>query len=237
MTPAEIRAIVGATPHTSHAQGEELYEFIRKHRLTRCLELGFQHGVGTIWLAGALRSLGGGEVIAVDLKNKPTPVPSAPELVNRAGVADIVELHDDPISYTWHLKRNLTRYVQQPFDFVFIDGAHTWDTDGFAFFLVEQILRPGGWILFDDLNWSFDDPAMKNLPSVRSMTEEARTTPQIRAVWDLLVLQHPHFGNFIERGNWGWAQKVSHDAPRRLEIRSTTASMPERLLRRIRRLF
>ena len=40
------------------------------------------------------------------------------------------------------------------YDFCFIDGAHTWDTDGFAFCLVDRMLRPGGWIIFDDLNWT-----------------------------------------------------------------------------------
>ena len=40
------------------------------------------------------------------------------------------------------------------FDFVFLDAGHTWDVTGFAFFLVDRLLRPGGWLLFDDLNWS-----------------------------------------------------------------------------------
>jgi predicted O-methyltransferase YrrM len=210
---------VGNTRHTTAAHGRELYDFIRKHQLTRCLELGFEHGVGTIWLAGAVQSLGGGKVIAVDLKNKPPPNPRAADLVERAGLSSFVELYDDPISYTWHLKRNFSAYVQRPFDFVFIDGAHTWDTDGFAFFLVERILRPGGWILFDDLDWSYDTSRkLRHSEQVKSMSEEMRTTRQVRDIWELLVLQHPSFGNFSERGNWGWAQKLISDEPRHLEV-------------------
>jgi predicted O-methyltransferase YrrM len=237
MTPAEIIAVVGDTPHTSHARGEELYGFARKHGLSRCLELGFAHGVGTVWLAGAMQSLGGGKVIAVDNDSARARVPGAQEMVDRAGLGSLVELHFDPISYTWHLQRNLAAYANAPFDFVFIDGAHTWDTDGFAFFLVERILRPGGWVLFDDLDWSFSkSPALRAADSVRAMPEELRSTPQVRQVWEKLVMTHSAFGNFVEEDNWGWAQKVAdHAAPRRLEIRKSSVSLPERIVRRVRR--
>ena len=173
MTADEIRLVVGSTPHTNPAQGLDLYQFIRQHRLTRCLELGFAHAVGTVWLAGAVRSLGGGAVVAVDNQSALRLTPSARELVQKAGLQDLVELHFDSLSYTWHLKRNLASYMQRPFDFVFIDGAHTWDTDGFAFFLVEKVLRPGGWIVFDDLTWTFSDsPSLKDTELVRSMADE-----------------------------------------------------------------
>lgn len=238
MTPEEIRSIVGSTPRiqdTTPKRGHILYEFIKEHRLTRCLELGFCHGVGTIWLAGAVRSLGGGKVVSVDLQSALENNPNAHELVQRAGLQDLVELHFDPLSYTWHLKRNLASYMQEPFDFVFIDGAHTWDTDGFAFFLVEKVLRPGGWILFDDLDWSYAiSPTFKDSEFLRSLTDEQKNTPQIRAVWENLVLQHPQFGNFIEDSGWGWAQKlVDPSEARRLEIRTTTQSLPERVVRKL----
>jgi hypothetical protein len=90
-----------------------------------------------------------------------------------------------------------------------LDGAHTWDTDGFAFFLVEKVLKPGGWILFDDLRWTYSSsPALKDRPSVRDMNPEARDHPQMSAVWEQLVLPHTSFGNFSADENWGWAQKI-----------------------------
>jgi hypothetical protein len=140
--------------------------------------------------------------------------PNARELVKRAGFERIVELHVDPISYTWHLKRNLARYSEEPFDFVFIDGAHNWDTDGFAFFLVDRVLKPGGWVLFDDLNWTYaSSPALSDSPLVRDMSEEAKLTPQIRDVWEMLVLPHPAYGHFLEDNGWGWAQKSPTASP------------------------
>jgi len=236
MHPEEIRSIVGSTPHTPPDRGQVLYEFIKQHRLARCLELGFAHGVGTVWLAGAVRALGGGKVIAVDNQSALKRTPSARELVQRAGLEELVELHFDSLSYTWHLQRHLASYMQQPFDFVFIDGAHTWDTDGFAFFLVEKLLRPGGWIVFDDLNWTYaGSPSLRETELVRSMTDEYKNTPQVRMVWESLVLQHPQFGNFIEDEFWGWSQKVlSPGDTRQLEIRTVSRSLPERIMRKLR---
>jgi predicted O-methyltransferase YrrM len=237
MTPAEIRAVVGNLPHTSHARGEELYRFIQEHRLTRCLELGFQHGVGTTWMAGAIQSLGSnGKVVAVDLLNKKQPIPSAFDLTNSAGLSSFVELYEDPISYTWHLKRNLDRYAKEPFDFIFIDGAHRWDTDGFAFFLADRVLKQGGWILFDDLDWTFaSSSSIGSSAPVRAMTPEERDFPQVRAVWEQLVLTHPSYGNFIEEGGWGWAQKLLSPEVRRLEIVKRTSLLPKQIRKILRR--
>jgi predicted O-methyltransferase YrrM len=234
LTPSHILSVVGQTPHTPPERGRMLYDFLVKHRLSRCLELGFAHGVGTVWIGGAVQALGGGKVIAVDVENALKRTPSAKDLTAKAGLQDIVELNYDPISYTWHLKRKLDEYRAEPFDFIFIDGAHTWDTDGLAFFLADMVLRPGGWLLFDDLDWSYaSSPTLLNTEFVRSMTPEARKDRQVRAVWERLVLQHPGFGNFLEDGGWGWAQKTG-DTPtlRQLEIRRTSPSLPERILRK-----
>ncbi len=41
------------------------------------------------------------------------------------------------------------------------------------------------------------------------MSEEEIMTPQIRAIFDLIVMQHPDYSNFVIMDNgWGWAQKV-----------------------------
>ena len=239
MEAHEIAAVVRNTPHTPPAKGRELHDFILKNKLKRCLELGFAHGVATVWMAGAIQKLGEGKVISVDLQDALTLNPSATELLNRSGLSAFAELHYDEFSYTWHLKRRLKEYRQQPFDFVFIDGAHSWDTDGFAFFLVASVLRPGGWILFDDLNWSYaTSPSLGNTAFVRSMSSEHRIDHQVRAIWENLVLQDERFGNFTEDGNWGWTQKLEDTQQARvLEIRTARCSLPLRLMKKARRLM
>ena len=39
------------------------------------------------------------------------------------------------------------------YDFCFLDGAHLWEPDALAALLVTQLLRPGGWLLMDDLHF------------------------------------------------------------------------------------
>jgi predicted O-methyltransferase YrrM len=238
MKRSEIAAIVGNTPFTLPEKGRELYDFILKHELKRCLELGFAHGVATTWMAGAIHRLGEGKVIALDTEHALTRTPSAADMLSRAGLSAFAELHYDGYSYTWHLKRHLKEYRDQPFDFVFVDGAHNWDTDGFAFFLIAGMLRPGGWILFDDLNWSYAaSPSLSNTDFVGSMSSERRTDRQVRAIWENLVLQDDRFGNFIEDGNWGWAQKLKDTGQARvLKIVTARPSLSSRLMSKLRRV-
>jgi hypothetical protein len=78
--------------------------------------------------------------------------------------------------------------------------------DNITFFLVEKLLRPGGWLLFDDLYWTYaNDVGYTEM--AKAMPKEQRTVPQIERVFSLLVCQHPSFENMSIRGTWGWAQK------------------------------
>lgn len=96
------------------------------------------------------------------------------------------------------------------FDFCFIDGAHSWFTDGFAFFLVDRLLKPGGLLIFDDLNWTYaSSPALSQSEWVAQMPKEEKETAQVRKVYELLVKPHPAYGEFIEKDGWAYARKVS----------------------------
>jgi hypothetical protein len=92
-------------------------------------------------------------------------------------------------------------------DFVFIDGSHTWEVDGFAFLLVDKLLKPGGWILFDDLYWRPHHEHGLDLP------EEQRSMAQVHEVWELLALTHPLYDEMRTNGSWGWAHKATTPCP------------------------
>jgi Methyltransferase domain len=79
------------------------------------------------------------------------------------------------------------------FDLVFIDGAHTWEPDSLAFLLSERLLRPGGWWIFDDLNWSIGSSptARRPGPGQLTMREDELDACQIRDVIDLVVRPPP----------------------------------------------
>jgi predicted O-methyltransferase YrrM len=100
------------------------------------------------------------------------------------------------------------RRTRPVFDFVFIDGAHTWEVDGFAFFLVDKLLKPGGWLLFDDVHWTMaGSPTVRDSERVRALPDEEKNTPQIMRVFALLTMQHPDYSDFTVKGNWAWAYK------------------------------
>jgi hypothetical protein len=104
------------------------------------------------------------------------------------------------------------------FDFCYFDGGHTWDDTGFGFLLVDMLLRPGGWIVFDDLTWSMEKaiPQLTRVPRHwRTCSTDEQSTPGVQMVFDLLV---PHLGytgrRTLNRGRWGIARKPLGNASR-----------------------
>lgn len=56
------------------------------------------------------------------------------------------------------------------YDYVFIHRAHTWAVDALTSFLVDQLLKRGGCIDFDDYEWTLgNSPSLKpsSFPSTR----------------------------------------------------------------------
>lgn len=209
----EVRGHVEGIPHMTPSQGRIIYDFILENRMTSILELGFAHGVSTCYMAAALDEIGEGAITSMDMENARDRSPSIHELLEEAGLSRYVEPIFSGVSYNWELMNVLERRSQEddsplPFQFCYVDGAHNWEVDGFAFFLVERLLEPGGWFLFDDLTWTYgSSPGLKDSEMVRSMTPEERTTAQVGKIFELLVRPHPSIDFATEKGDWGWARK------------------------------
>jgi predicted O-methyltransferase YrrM len=203
---------------TTPDEGRQLYEFILEQRPSELLELGFAHGSSTAYMAGAVAAAEGGKITSIDREEARERVPNAETVLRELDLDGYVELVYTPTSYTWELMKMIqaqtTSARTEPiFDFAFIDGAHTWEVDGLAFFLVDKLLRRGGWILFDDVHWTFaNSHALKDSPRVQAMPEDEKTTPQVMKVVSLLALQHPAYGNLRVSGNWAWIQKLEDSA-------------------------
>ncbi len=205
----DIVKIIGAIPFCPPSDGKLLYDFILSSGRKHILELGFAHGTSTCYMAAALDEMGEGGIVTVDNLSARECTPNIETLLDRTQLARYVTPVYSETTYTWELKRMLEAHPPLPlFDFCFIDGAHDWETDGLAFFLVEKLLAPGGWILFDDLDWTYaESPALHDTSTVKAMPHDIKTTPHIDRVFSLLVMQHPSFDNFRREGRWGWAQK------------------------------
>ncbi len=203
-----VRDHVGTLPYMTFAQAERLRGFLLENRLRDCLELGFFHGVSSAYIAEILNEQGSGHLVTIDLESARERKPNIEQILDSLGLRGLVTIHYEPQSYTWRLMKLIEAHPEPIFDFCYIDGGHTWDATGFGFFLVEKLLRPKGWILLDDLNWTIGkSSALRSGTSRRRNTPEEVVTPQVRKVWELLVKRHPAFTDFREEGEWGFAQK------------------------------
>jgi predicted O-methyltransferase YrrM len=202
---------------TSPEEGRRLYDFVLESDTTDILELGSAHGTSSCYMAAALEEKHAGRVLTIDRISARERDPNILTLLTHTGLGEYVQPVFANTSYTWELMKLIqeqtTGQATEPcFDFCFIDGAHTWETDGLAFFLVDKLLRPGGWIVFDDVHWSFgNSAALRDTEDARAMPADERMTPQIMKVVSLLALQHPHYPGFHVRGNWAWVGKAGED--------------------------
>jgi hypothetical protein len=53
-------------------------------------------------------------------------------------------------SHNWTLAKFLLEGKEGIYDYIYVDGAHTFAVDGLAFFLCDRLLKPGGFLEFDD---------------------------------------------------------------------------------------
>ncbi len=205
MKPEDVKEKLGDLPYMTLQQGQELTAFLHEHRLSRILELGFYHGVSSCYFAAAMKEFGGDPIVTIDLVSAKERKPNIEDLIERCDLRDHVEYFYEPTSYNWRLMKFIEE-KQRSFDFCFIDGGHDWYNTGFCFFLVDKLVQEGGWVLFDDLDWT-----MEHIDKSWALkrTIEERTTPQVRKVWELLVKQHPNYGDFREEGRWAFARKIS----------------------------
>lgn len=207
MNNQDVKKIVGNTPCMGFDQANCITDFIEKHQIRDILELGFAHGVSTSYMAAALSRTLGGSIIAIDNNSALEREPNIETLLSQVGELERVTIYYEPTSYTWRLMKFLEEDPQPKFDLCYLDGAHNWFVDGFAFYLVHLLLKPGGWIIFDDLDWSYAASSLKHEEWVQKMPKDEQETPQIRKIYELLVKKHPDFCNFYVQDDWAFAQK------------------------------
>lgn len=215
----EVILNVGNIPFISKSHGSFIYNLILKEKLTNVLELGIAHGTATCYMAAAIEELNEGSITSVDLLDTIDNFkPSAESQLTRMGLSDLVTVKRMQTGYTWFLHDEIIKNTKQNtctpiYDLCIIDGPKNWTIDGAAFFLADKLLKNNGWIIFDDYNWKYADADLTRTSTDgithRSLSEDERETPQIKAVFELLVKQHPNYKNFMVLNNeWAIAQKV-----------------------------
>jgi FkbM family methyltransferase len=149
-------------------------------------EIGVGIGTSSLMMAALLDNRG--ELHLYDFKSK---VDDLVADLTRAGFTNVrgfgnTEKHWD--SYNWTLAGMLLDGKRDLYDYIYIDGAHTFAVDALAFVLCDRLLKPGGYLEFDDFGWSFArSPWMQDVRD-QFMTEEQIRTPQVKMVVDLFLI-------------------------------------------------
>jgi predicted O-methyltransferase YrrM len=169
---------------------------------TDCLiyaEIGVYEGDTTLRVAEHLA--GRGEIHLFDFEDRVAPVAKR---LRKAGHRNVIEHPNSRLlldSYNWSLMQLLTDHDGPVFDYVFIDGAHTWGLDALAFLLADRLLHPGGYVDFDDYGWSLrHSPSMNPdaFPEVVELyTSEQIDEPQVALVVDLLVRRDSRYTEVV----------------------------------------
>jgi predicted O-methyltransferase YrrM len=191
----------------------EIYSCIVATGARDCLELGTGFGATACVMAAAIEEGGTGTVTTVDrIVRQPVGID---QLAQLTGLSQYIQCVPHSAGYNWYLLRVLQERtrgsVSEPrFDFCYLDGAHEWQPDALAVLLVTKLLRPGAWMMVDDLNFKLRGchPGWEATYSDRS--EEELDTAQVGMVFDLLVKTHPDLEHFMlsNGGHIGWARKV-----------------------------
>ena len=174
-------------------------EFFAATGCRRYAEVGVYRGDTVLRIAELMA--GDGEVHVFDFDDRLAPVV---ERLSAAGHANVVahpnsrRLMD---SYNWSLMRLLAEHDDPVFDYVFLDGAHTWALDALAFCLIDRLLAPGGYVDFEDYSWTLaGSPSMRPevFPDVRRLySDEQIDVAQIALVVDLLVRRDPRYSEVV----------------------------------------
>jgi predicted O-methyltransferase YrrM len=206
-----VRSAFEDLPYMRHPQAMIMRDLIVKHDSRDLLEIGFYHGKSSAYFAAILEDLGRGHLVTIDRKIAQQRQPSIGQVLAALDLTHRVTPVYAERSYTWELAKLIRAEPRPQFDLCYFDGGHTWDVTGFGFLLVDLLLRPGGWIVFDDLPWTVES-AMQHTAKPprhwRALGADERATPAVQLVFDLLV---PHLRytdrKIVNNGQWGVARK------------------------------
>lgn len=164
-------------------------EFFATTGCERYAEIGVYKGDTAMGVADVLG--GRGRLHLFDFADRLQPVVARLRAAGHANVVAHPNSRRLMDSYNWSLMEVLAAHDGPAFDYVFLDGAHTWAHDALAFALADRLLAPGGYLDFDDYTWSLGaSPSMNPdaFPDVRELYTDAQIAArQVALVVDLLV--------------------------------------------------
>ncbi len=232
----DIQCVLKNIPYMSVQQGKFLHEFILENNIKNILELGTANGTGTCYMASALDKNKDGKVTTIDKLAVNNRSPNVQELGQKFNPMTYINPIIANSTYNWELMKlidqNTVNGKCKPiFDFCYIDGAHNFEIDCCAFFLVDKLLKPNSFLLFDDLYWTYaKSPSLKNTDFVKKMTNEEKNTPHIKKLVELIVLPHPNYHQASHHDAWFLIRKKGEDGLKDNKAINLKEHFPEKTL-------
>jgi predicted O-methyltransferase YrrM len=133
----------------SKSEANLLYQIIVSEKPYRTLEVGLAHGVSALVFCQAHMENGiaNSRHYAIDPNQFTTYGGAALKACQDAGLDNLMTILDGPS----HMKIPELIKENVALDFAFIDGWHTFDYTMIDFFLIDKILKKGGYVAFHDV--------------------------------------------------------------------------------------
>lgn len=202
----EVTRVFGPLPYMTEDRALKIRELVHECDGRDLLELGFYHGKSSAYFGAILEDRGGaGKLVTIDVERARELDPNIHGLTGKLGLTHRIDARFAKRSYTWEMARMLKDGKGPRFDFCYFDGGHTWDLTGFGLLLVDMLLRPGGIVVIDDLNWTIARSMKTNAAaakSYRSYDEDEKNERGVRLAWNTII---PHLGYTREEvRDWPW---------------------------------
>lgn len=131
-------------------RGDFIASVCREYRPAATLEIGMAWGMSTLFMLEALAEIGSarpGCHAVIDPFQSKLFHNAALRAVREAGAGELIDFYPEPSQIV--LPRMIS--AGRRFDLAFIDGDHRFEAAFIDFYFIDQLLKPGGIVIFDDL--------------------------------------------------------------------------------------
>lgn len=175
-------------------------EFVKTTDCRQIAEVGAYLGHTSLELAKFLD--GRGELHVYDYEDRVAAIESNLAAAGHSNVKVFGCTYRYLDSYNWQLGKMLESSDGPVYDYVFLDGAHTWAVDALAAFLIDRLLVVGGYIDFDDYHWTLaGSPTLnpKRFPfTAKLYSDEQIAAKQVKMVVDLVIKRSGRYEEVVK---------------------------------------
>ncbi len=153
------------------------YQMVKRFRPKVIVELGTHMGLSALAMGLALRDLGeGGKLYAVDCWEGDPQAGFYGDEVYRTFLGRIEQLKLGSIILPLKMYFDeALNHVEKPIDLLHIDGLHTWEAVNHDFDTFGPLVRPGGLVIFHDVNSAWAD--LRRFWEGMEQTHDVHTIP------------------------------------------------------------